>query len=163
LNKLILIPLLCIIAIAFFVQFYALGTVNDSMNGNIGYNETGINGYNGTNGQGQLDLSGLSDSALTLSLTVGFLALFIGMLVTGILIGLDVEVLGSTIKLSERSQKLAFNGLFYGGLWGLFSVLATVGVNGYNIGLFSVPIGGIIIYAIMTLFYILGINEEMNK
>lgn len=162
-NKLVLIPLISLIVIALFVQFYALGGVSDSFTTTNGYGNgtNDLQGYNGTNGQ--LDLSGISTNTVTLVLSTGFIALFLGMAIIGILAGLDIEVLGSTIKLSERSQKLMYNGLLYGGLWGLFSVLATTGVNGNGEGLFSIQIGGIIIYAFMTLFYVLGVNQEINN
>jgi len=146
--KLILIPLIVLITIALSVQMINLQNPQTTFIGQTGI-DTGLTTF------------GLNSVTLSVTLISGFVGLFAGLVVLGVLIGADVEILGSTIKLSERSQKIAFNSLFYGGIWGLFSVLAIVGVNGLS--LFSIPIFGAVMYMLLSLVYAVGINGEINK
>jgi hypothetical protein len=149
--KLILIPLIILIVVAISVQMINLQPLSTEYNGKIEQN---------TNGNTQInDLSGNS-ATFQVSLMGGFIALFTAIAVVGVLSGLNISVFGSTVQISERSQKLLFNSLFFGGIWGIFSVLATVGLNG--LGIFSIPIFGGVFYLILTLFYIFGINQQVN-
>lgn len=152
-SKFIWAPLTLLIIIAISVQMINFqtplsGTYTSDTSGN-------------PNNEQASALGNIFSVSLVLVATTGFLTLFVGMIVLGVLMGLNISVFGSTVQISARAQKILFNGLFYGGLWGLFSVLATVGVNG--IGLFSLPMIGIIFYLIISLFYVLGINSEINK
>lgn len=148
--KLILGPLFILIIIALCVQFISLGSFQNAL--------TSDPSIDATNDQ----LTGLTSYSMNVSLIAGFVTLFLGIIVIGILSGLNISVLGSTVQISERSQKLLFNGLLYGGLWGLFSVLATIGVTGTVFGIFSIPLFGAIFYGILSLLYIIGISQQID-
>lgn len=149
--KLLIVPLLLLIIIAVSVQF-----VNFSYMDMTTTNSISSLDVNST----QLTDLGVTSSTFSITLMAGFLALFISISVIGILSGLNISVLGSTVQISERSQNILYHSLFYGGLWGIFSTLATIGISG--IGLFNVPYGTIF-YMLMTLFYVLGINSQIQQ
>jgi len=152
-SKLIYIPLLFLISIACCVQLINLQTpFQGEYNSDVNLDP---------DEQTTTKIGAMMSTSITVVATAGFVTMFISMIVLGVLISVDWSLLGSTIKMGERGQKLIFNGLFYGGLWGLFSVLATIGING--VGLFSLPLLGIFTYLIMSLFYILGINAQINS
>lgn len=81
----------------------------------------------------------------------------------GALSGLNIQVFGSTVKIDSHAQSIIFNGLFYGGLWGIFSVLTIVSITlgSTSIGLFAIPYGSIF-YLILSLIFIIGIVKEIN-
>lgn len=160
-NKYILTPLLLIMIIAFSVQFFNMTDITvNPYDGTYG-SGTGINGTDEYDGGDQIDFLGLGSVDFTTALMTGLIALFIVIIVIGIVSGLNISVLGSTVQISERSQKLLFVGLLYGGLWGMFSVLATIGVSG--IGLFSIPLYfGVIFYFILTMIFIIGLAKEID-
>lgn len=150
--KLILIPLFFIILIAISVQminFQDLDYSTTSGNSNLGIDKEQIN-----------DL-GVNNATFNLTLMGGFITLFTVIIAIGVLSGLNISVFGSTVQISERSQKLLYNSTFYGGIWGIFSVLATTGING--LGLFSIPVFGAFFYIILTLIYVLGINQQIDS
>jgi hypothetical protein len=145
--KLVLIPLFILILIAVTVQFFNFAPIFSG--GNYAYN-SGV-----TSGTGQVGI------VFTVGLSVGFLSLFGSAVIIGILSGLDISIFGSTVQISERSQKLIYHILFYGGLWGIFSVLSTIGINGLS--LFAIPLWGILFYLILTLVYVLGVNQQIES
>lgn len=147
--KLILIPLLFLVLIAFSVQMINFVPVSTTYQGTSNNPDTS----NST----QINDLGIVNTTFNITIMTGFLALFTAIIAVGVLTGLNISVFGSTVQLSLRSQKLVFVSMFYGGLWGLFSTLATVGLNG--VGLFSIPTWGILFYLILTLFYIIGIDK----
>lgn len=150
--KLILIPLFIIILIAISVQMMNFQTPDYSKaSGTI----------NNPSQAEQITTLGVTSTAFTLTLIGGFLVLFGAVAVIGILAGLNISVFGSTVKIDSRPQNIIYNSMFYGGLWGIFSVLATIGING--LGLFSLPIFGYLFYAILTLIYVLGINQQIQS
>ena len=149
--KLIIAPLILLIIVALSVQFVSLGGFTSSYDGTSTIDSTN---------QQLIDL-GVIEVSFNLVLITGFLTLFVSIAIIGILSGLNISVLGSTVQIHGRSQSILYNTLFYGGLWGIFSTLATVGLSS-GIGLFDIPVFGIVLYAIMTLFYVLGINGQIQ-
>lgn len=149
--KLIIIPLLILILVATTVQLTNFAPIFEETSGEI---STGVDNQ-------QISDLGATETAFTITLAVGFISLFVAIAVIGILSGLNISVLGSTVGISERSQKLVYNVCFYGGLWGIFSVMATVGLNGFS--LFSLPIWGLFFYIILSLFYVLGVNQQIES
>lgn len=143
--KLIIIPLFFLIMISICVQMANFTPISSTYSTNISVVENSPLNF-----------------AYTVTILGGFLGFFIGIVVIGVLIGIDVSIFGSTFSLSPRSQNIAYNALFYGGLWGIFSVTATVGING--LGLFSIPLeySGFM-YIILTLIYVLGINQQIQS
>lgn len=152
--KLILIPLFLLIIIAFSVQFISANDIQTTYSG-----ETGNYGDNE-----QLINLGIISLPFEVVAGVGFITFFTIIAGIGALSGLNIEVFGSTVKISEQSQKIIFNGLFYGGLWGIFSVLAVTSLTfaGSMIGLFSVPYGSIF-YLILSLVFVIGIVKQINQ
>ncbi len=155
--KLIFIPLLFIIILAISVQSinfvpYGYENIEDSFDNPAKFS-------NGTYGQ-EIQQLEMMQANFNLTLELGFITFFIAIIAVGIIAGLNVSVLGSTVQISERSQKLVYNSMFYGGLWGIFSVLATIGIRGY--GLFSIPVYGVLFYLILTLVYVLGVNQQIE-
>jgi len=151
--KLILIPLIILILIAVSVQMINAQPIQTTYSGTTSQD---------TNGNDQISELGGSTASFNLTVMGGFLALFTAIAVVGILSGLNISVLGSTVQISQRSQSLMFNSLFFGGIWGIFSVLATTGING--VGMFAFPYSmGVLFYLIMTLIYVMGINQQINK
>lgn len=122
---------------------------------------TSINPNGSSNQNQQLNDTNAKTASFNISLMAGFLAFFTAIIAVGILSGLNISIFGSTVQLSQRAQNLLYNSLFYGGLWGIFSVLATIGING--LGLFSIPAFGAFFYLILTLIYILGINQQIQR
>lgn len=155
--KLILIPLFFLILLAVTVQMVNFNTIDYSTSSG----NSDINTVQGSTNQ-QLQLNSLNSSNVSFNLTLmtGFLALFAVCIGAGILSGLNISIFGSTVQISERAQNLLYNSLFYGGLWGIFSVLATVGINGF--GLFAFPVWGALFYLILTLLYVLGVNNQIQ-
>lgn len=149
--KLIIFPLFFIILIAISVQL-----INFSPLYSGGISNTGLE-----SGENSLQLIGISDMIFDISLGIGFLGLMISSALIGILSGLQIEVIGSTLQLSEQAQKILQIGLFYVGLWGIFSLLASTGLLG--IGIFSIPVFGILFYLILTLLYVLGIQQQISN
>lgn len=148
--KYILIPLFFIMLIAVTVQM-------------VNFMEPNFSGEYSTNidvSNQQLTDAGVTSIVFNVTLLGGFLALFTSVVAVGILAGLNISIFGSTVQISSRSQNIIYNSMFYGGLWGIFSVLSTIGINGF--GLFSLPILGYIFYGVLTLIYILGINEQIQ-
>jgi hypothetical protein len=159
--RFIIIPLLIIICIAIFVQVYSFTTINEDY-------ETTLN-LEGTNALEFLFGINIASTLFTITLSTGFLVVFIIVIIIGIFSGLQVQVLGSTLQLSERSQNLIFNILLFGGLWGLFSILASIGLNisGEQVGILSITIFGLNVGAlgwfILTLIYCLGIVQQIQQ
>lgn len=156
-NKYIIVPLLIIVSLAVIIQFMNFQDLTTANYNDQYQTNTGVN----VGSSEQLDVLGLNNQTMTVTLLAGFIALFAGICATGIIAGLNISVFGSTVQISERSQKIIFNILLYGGLWGIFSSLAMLGMNG--IGLNSIPIFGILFYGLLSLFYILGISKEINS
>lgn len=148
--KLIIFPLSILILLALSVQMFNLVPMN--------YTNTYGTLYGSTNEQ--LISLGVIDTTFNITLMGGFLSLFATVAGIGIATGLNISVFGSTVRISQRSQNIIYNSMFYGGLWGMFSVLATVGING--LGLFSIEIFGALFYLVLTLFYVLGINQQIQ-
>lgn len=151
-NKLILIPLILLIVIAITVQLVNLTPISGDRTGG-----TEI----GTVPDSDVKLPFGLNQTFTIVATVGFISLFALITILGVLAGTKVEVLGSTIQLSDYSQKVIYNALTYLGIWGIFSVLSTVGLGGIG-GIFSIPILGLFGYVFLTLLYVTGIVQEIN-
>jgi hypothetical protein len=141
--KLIIIPLFILILLSIGIQMYNLQMPK-------------------VDSEGKYILAGQESLSFVFSVTLltGFIGFFVVVAIVGVFLGLDISIFGSTAKLDQRSQNIAYNALFYGGLWGIFSVLATIGING--LGLFTDMIWGTLIYTILTLVYVLGINQQIQ-
>lgn len=149
--RLIIIPLFILILVSVSVQM-----INFMPLFSGGEYSIGMENYDQS-----LATIGLTDLLFDITIIAGFIGLMVGSALVGIIAGLEIEVLGSTIQISEQSQKILQTSMFYLGLWGVFSVLATTGILG--LGLFSIPIFGILFYIILTLLYVLGIQQQINK
>jgi hypothetical protein len=64
-----------------------------------------------------------------------------------------VNILGS--GLSTMAQAIVYKSVFYFGLWAIFSVLSVDLI-------FSIPIVGSVIWLVLTLFYCLGVQEQVG-
>jgi len=112
-------------------------------------NSTGSFIVNGT--ESTLEYEG-SNLIFGISLTEGIMASLVAIMAFGGAIG--IKVLDSGI--SEFSQKIIFNGSFYGGLWAIFSIL--------SYGLISaIPVFGWFLWFIISLIHLLGIIQVINR
>lgn len=149
--KLILIPLFILILTSISVQMFNFQSPDFTGEGNT----------NLPSQSSQLTDLGISNTSFTVTVMGGFIILFTTIAGVGIISGLNISVFGSTVQISQRAQNILYNALFYGGLWGIFSVLASTGISG--LGIFSVPIFGALFYLILSLIYVLGINQQIEK
>lgn len=86
----------------------------------------------------------------------GLLALLIGFIAIGTALG--ITIFGS--GLSNSSQNVIYKSVFFYALWGIFSALGC-GVSG-DVGLLSIPIFGTLIYIIISLCYVVGVQSQIN-
>lgn len=150
--KLILIPLIFLILLGVSIQFFNFQT--------IGYTgESGTVDMPYSSGT-QIDQLNLQQVTYQVTVMGGLIILFMTVIGVGILSGLNISLFGSTIQISQRSQNLLFNALVFGGIWGIFSTLAIVGVN--NLSIFSVPVFGALLYFMLTLIYVLGVVKQIQ-
>lgn len=86
----------------------------------------------------------------------GLLALIIGMLTLGTVLG--IHFLGS--GLSDSTINIIYKSVLFYAIWGIFSVFA-LGTG--NIGILSIPMQmGTIMYIFLTLIYSIGIQQQIN-
>jgi len=139
-----------IITLFIFGLFYNGETFSTTMESN--YNSTAMNGtFTENSEERSLALSG-SEYNFAITETQGIIAIVIAVSVIGSLIG--IRVLGS--GLSETTVKILYNTIFFYGVWGLFSVFSLE-------LLILIPIGGWIIYFILTGILSFGIVQQINS
>jgi len=146
-NNFIFYPLIVLMVIGLFTQFYYYDTATFDSDEIQDQELIGNQTLNGTEQQLELEQGSLD---LGFDMTVGLVAVIAGAIALG-LIGLNV--LGS--GLDSTSVKIIWNGIVFYGLWLIFSVLS------YN-SIISIPIFGIIFWFILTFIYSLGIFSKMG-
>lgn len=151
--KYIAIPLAVIVALFLFGLFHDGSSATYQriplLNGS--YTQEATNGTLTESGS-EISLgSEESEYSFSMNTTQGILAVIIAVSIIASLIG--INVLGS--GLSETTVKILYNTIFFYGIWGLFSVYALE-------KLLLIPVGGWIIYALLTGAYSLGINKRIN-
>lgn len=87
-----------------------------------------------------------------ISVTEGILVSLVAIVAFGTAIG--IKVLDSGI--SEFSQKIIFVSALYGGIWGIFSVLA------YDL-IMEIPTMGWFLFFVLTIIHFLGIFQIVNN
>lgn len=85
----------------------------------------------------------------------GMLALLIGFIALGTALGITIFGTG----LSDSSQNVIYKSVFFFAIWGIFSALGC-GFNG--VGLFSIPVFGSVLYIVITLCYVVGVQSQIN-
>lgn len=147
-NNFIFYPLIVLITISLFTQFYYYDTATFSSEESQNQTLIGNQTLSGEESELELDNAELS---LDFTMTVGLVAVIAGAIALG-LIGLNV--LGS--GLSDFSVKIIWNGIVFYGLWSIFSVL------GYN-SIASIPTFGVIFWFLLTFVYSLGVFGKMGS
>lgn len=147
--KYILIPIAVIAAILVFGLFYNGETIDTEMSS--GYTSESINGTFIEDGEEKSLSTDESEYEFAINEAQGIIAIIIAVSVIGSLIG--IRVLGS--GLSEMTIKILYNTIFFYGIWALFSTFALE-------YLLLIPVGGWIIYAVLTGVYSFGINKQIN-
>lgn len=147
-NSFIFYPLVILLTISLFTQFYYYDTAtfdsDETQTQNLVANQT----LNGTSQELELEQGSLD---LGFNMTYGLVAVIVSAIALG-LIGLNV--LGS--GLSDFSVKIIWNGIVFYGLWLIFSVLS------YS-SIVSIPTFGIIFWFLLTFVYTLGIFNRMGS
>lgn len=138
-----------IIALFLFGLFYNGETFNTDMSSS--FSSTSINGTFTENGEEKSLATNNNDYDFAINETQGIIAIIIAVSVIGSLIG--IRVLGS--GLSEMTVKILYNTIFFYGVWTLFSVFALE-------WLLIIPIGGWIIYFVLTGMLSFGIVKQIN-
>jgi hypothetical protein len=153
--KFLYFPLIVLIFVMFIVQAHGMQTLGTTNSFTIDSDT-----FTGTQTQNQDTTSfSMSTTYGTFSpdLTNGIIAIIIALIAVGAVAG--IRVLGSGI--SETSVRIIYNSVFFYALWGILSVFALNGAN--NDGLNSLPFSiGYILWFLMTLFYSLGIVQQIN-
>jgi hypothetical protein len=162
-NRLIVLPLLIIMTCAILTQTIKLNA--------IGFNQTNSysvgtqNGESGKSvyfiGKGFIPASDPNNATTTIdSISLigvdGLLALMIGFIAIATLLG--VHFFGS--GLSDSSINIIYKSTVFYTIWGIFSFLG-LGV-GNEYGIISIPVFGVIIYFILTLVYVVGVQSQIN-
>jgi hypothetical protein len=133
-----------------FGLFYNGETFNKNMQGN--YSSVAINGTFVESGTEKSLATSENEYSFSTNETQGIMAIVIAVSVIGSIIG--IRVLGS--GLSEITIKILYNTIFFYGVWALFSV--------FSLGLLLlIPIGGWIIYFILTGMLSFGIVQQINS
>jgi len=138
-----------IISLFLFGLFYN----NESFNQNLesGYSSQSINGSFIEGGEEKSLSTEGSEYEFAINEAQGIIAIVIAVSIIASLIG--IRVLGS--GLSEMTVKILYNTIFFYGVWALFSVFALE-------WLLIIPIGGWIIYLILTGVLSFGIVQQIN-
>jgi len=144
LNKLVMYPFLIMAILALFNQFYYYSNNEVSISGEIAVVNpaTGEISENGTSTE--IQTSG-TDISFDLNTVTGFIALIIGVVILGTVLG--ITFVGS--GLSERSQKIIFNSVVCFGFWGIFSALTLTLIM-------LIPTFGLILWIALTMVYTFG-------
>jgi len=139
-----------IIVLFLFGLFYNDETFDTAMES--GYSSEAINGTFIEDGvEKSLATSG-DEYEFAINETQGIIAIVIAVSLIGSLIG--IRVLGS--GLSEMTIKILYNTIFFYGVWALFSVFSLE-------WLLIIPVGGWIIYFVLTGMLSFGIVQQINK
>jgi hypothetical protein len=127
---------------------------NETFDQNLasGYTSDSINGTFTENGEEKSISQDEAEYTFAINETQGIIAIVIAVSIIGSLIG--IRVLGS--GLSEMTVKILYNTIFFYGVWGLFSVFSLE-------LLLLIPIGGWIIYLLLTGILSFGIVQQINK
>lgn len=145
----IIIPMAIIITLFIFGLFYNDQTFDQNLLS--GYNSSAINGTF-TEGGTEKSLATEGDEYdFAINETQGIIAIIIAVSVVGSIIG--IRVLGS--GLSEKTVTILYNTIFFYGVWALFSAFSLT-------LLLLIPIGGWIIYFILTAMLSFGIVQQIN-
>jgi hypothetical protein len=133
-----------------FGLFYNGETFNKNMQCN--YSSVAINGTFVESGTEKSLATSGNEYSFAINETQGMMAIVIAVSIIGSIIG--IRVLGS--GLSEMTVKILYNTIFFYGVWALFSV--------FSLGLLLlIPIGGWIIYFILTGMLSFGIVQQINS
>jgi hypothetical protein len=132
-----------------FGLFYNGETFNTEMESN--YSSEAINGSFLEDGVEKSLATSENEYEFAISETQGIMAIVIAVSVIGSIIG--IRVLGS--GLSEKTVTILYNTIFFYGVWALFSVFSLE-------LLLLIPIGGWIIYFILTGMLGFGIVQQIN-
>lgn len=147
--KFIIIPMAVIITLFFFSLIYNSSTIGTTLNSN--YSSQSANGTFIEDGTEKSLSTDYGEYNLATNETQGIIAIVIAVSVIGSLIG--IRVLGS--GLSEMTVKILYNTIFFYGIWALFSALSLQ-------WFILIPIGGWIIYFVLTGTLSFGIVQQIN-
>ena len=149
-NKMVMYPFIIMAVLALFNQFYYYSNNEVSISGEIAVVDpsTGEISENGTSTE--IQTSGTNVS-FDLNVVTGFIALIIGVVILGTVIG--ITFVGSGI--SERAQKIIFNSVVCFGFWGIFSALTLTLIM-------LIPIFGLILWLAMTIVYTFGFFKQID-
>lgn len=145
----IVIPMAVIIALFIFGLFYTGATFSEDLDST--YTAGAVNGSFIEDGEEKTLDVGEDEYDLAINETQGIVAIIIAVSVIGSLIG--IRVLGS--GLSETTVKILYNTIFFYGVWALFSVFSLT-------WFLVIPIGGWIIYLVLTGMLSFGIVQQIN-
>lgn len=149
-NKLLLYPIILMFVLAGFNQIMAFSstttTLDLSHNSSQAIDASGQIIENGTSTQIE---TASSSAVFDINMTVGLIALIIGLVVVGVIAG--IKVLGS--GLDSHSVKLIYNSAVYYGIWGIFSALAFTFFNEFPLGI------GLFLWLGITIVYSFGFFE----
>lgn len=137
-----------LLVLGVFTQLYYYEETNLNSEESFSQSISGSQTLNETESELELEQGSLS---LDFTMTVGLVALIAGAIALGLI---GIQVLGSGI--SDRAQKIIWNGIVFYGLWLIFSVM------GYN-SLASIPIFGVLLWFFLTFVYTLGIFNRMGE
>lgn len=151
--KYIIIPMAVIIGIFIFGLFLESGsaTYQRTFNPNSSYTDEVVNGTFTEDGTEKSLTTGGSEYGFQINNLQGMLSIVIAVSVVSSLIG--IRVLGS--GLSEMTVKILYNTIFFYGVWALFSVFSLSYI-------LLIPIGGWILYFILTGMLSFGIVKQIN-
>jgi hypothetical protein len=150
-NRLILTPLMILMFCASLTQALKISDLNQMNYNSNSYNVSSVTGTQIINGSSQsYNVAGQTVPTFELIGVDGVLALMIGLIAIGAIAG--ISILGS--GLSNSAQNIIYKSVFYYALWGIFSVLAFSGIS-------SIPFGTLI-YLAFTIFYAVGVQEQIN-
>ena len=141
---------MAIIMILFIFGLFYNGETFDTEMGS-GYTSSATNGTFTENGEERSLATSGSEYSFAINETQGIIAIVIAVSVIGSLVG--IRVLGS--GLSEMTVKILYNTIFFYGVWGIFSSFSLE-------LLLLIPIGGWIIYFILTGMLSFGIVQQIN-
>lgn len=147
--KYLILPLGIIIAIMIFGLIYNGQDFDENLAS--GYSSESINGTFTENSEEKSLAIEEDEYNFAIDETQGIIAIVIAVSIIGSLIG--IQVLGS--GLSEKTVSILYNTIFFYGIWALFSVFSLA-------YLVLIPVGGWVIYGILTGVYSFGINKQIN-
>jgi hypothetical protein len=145
LKSLIIAPLIILIILSTFYTLYQLQPIN--VTSTQSFNSTGINGNTITNGTSTTYQQAGNSYSISITTTLGIMAILAVCEIVGTLAG--IQVFGS--GLSETSVRIIYKTM------GLTIVWSILSVNGF-LALNTIPYAiGILGYFIMTLVYAIGV------